>query len=84
MTSARIAAKCTSSTGRKKYQVREKTMTKPKPAPTITAIYGFDRRSELKRPLFACGVSAGFPSPAEDYIEGRLDLNELMVANPGG
>ncbi len=52
------------------------------PAPTIAAIYGFDRRSDLKRPLFACGVSAGFPSPAEDYIEGKLDLNELMVANP--
>lgn len=24
----------------------------------------------------------GFTSPAEDYIEGKLDLNELMVANP--
>jgi len=57
-------------------------MTKTKPDPTIAAIYGFDRRSDLKRPLFACGVSAGFPSPAEDYIEGKLDLNELMVANP--
>lgn len=53
-----------------------------KPAPPIVAVYGFDRRSELKRPLFACGVSAGFPSPAEDYIEGKLDLNELMVAHP--
>ena len=51
-------------------------------SPTISAIYSFDRQSELKRPLFVCRVSAGFPSPAEDYIEGRLDLNELMVANP--
>ncbi|NTV15170.1 MAG: translesion error-prone DNA polymerase V autoproteolytic subunit [Desulfobulbaceae bacterium] len=52
------------------------------PSQTVSAVYAFNRKSELKRPLFACSVSAGFPSPAEDYIEGRLDLNELMVANP--
>ncbi|MDH3393592.1 MAG: translesion error-prone DNA polymerase V autoproteolytic subunit [Desulfobulbaceae bacterium] len=52
------------------------------PTPTISAVYPFHPKGELKRPLFACSVSAGFPSPAEDYIEGRLDLNELMVANP--
>ncbi|MCG2775678.1 MAG: translesion error-prone DNA polymerase V autoproteolytic subunit, partial [Desulfobacterales bacterium] len=28
------------------------------------------------------GVSAGFPSPADDYIQGRLDLNELMIQHP--
>ncbi|WP_409070285.1 LexA family protein [Desulfobulbus sp.] len=27
-------------------------------------------------------VSAGFPSPAEDYIEQALDLNDLLVTNP--
>lgn len=27
-------------------------------------------------------ISAGFPSPAEGYSEGPLDLNELMVSNP--
>ncbi|HET98231.1 MAG TPA: translesion error-prone DNA polymerase V autoproteolytic subunit [Desulfurivibrio alkaliphilus] len=53
-----------------------------KNAAAITVIKAFDRKDELKRPLFAQGVSAGFPSPAEDYIEGRLDLNELMVAHP--
>lgn len=30
-------------------------------------------------PLFAAKVPAGFPSPAEDYSEGRLDLNEYLV-----
>lgn len=54
----------------------------PAPSPTVSAVFAFDRTTELKRPLFACRVSAGFPSPADDYIEGRLDLNELMVANP--
>jgi len=24
----------------------------------------------------------GFPSPAQDYVESRLDLNELMVLRP--
>ncbi|ETR68280.1 MAG: DNA polymerase V [Candidatus Magnetoglobus multicellularis str. Araruama] len=27
-------------------------------------------------------VSAGFPSPAEDYIEGKLDLNEHLIKHP--
>jgi DNA polymerase V len=27
-------------------------------------------------------VSAGFPSPADDYIEKTLDLNELLVQKP--
>ena len=27
-------------------------------------------------------VSAGFPSPADSYIEGKLDLNELLIKKP--
>ncbi len=27
-------------------------------------------------------VSAGFPSPAEDYIEGSLDLNKYLIKHP--
>jgi len=33
------------------------------------------------RPLFGCRVAAGFPSPAEDYIEKELDANELLITN---
>lgn len=33
-------------------------------------------------PLFLESVPAGFPSPAQDYVENRLDLNELMIARP--
>lgn len=36
----------------------------------------------LLRPLFAERVPAGFPSPAADYIESTLDLNELLVRDP--
>ncbi|MBN1517306.1 translesion error-prone DNA polymerase V autoproteolytic subunit [Candidatus Sumerlaeota bacterium] len=31
--------------------------------------------------LFNCAVSAGFPSPADDYVEGTLDLNEHLIKN---
>ncbi len=33
----------------------------------------------VRLPLFAARVPAGFPSPAEDYAEGHLDLNEFLV-----
>lgn len=32
-------------------------------------------------PMYSHSVSAGFPSPADDYIEDRLDLNELLINN---
>jgi DNA polymerase V len=49
---------------------------------TIAAVYGLSRETGVVRPLFSCGVTAGFPSPAEDYIDQRLDLNELLIENP--
>jgi len=33
-------------------------------------------------PLYLDAVSAGFPSPADDYVETALDLNRYLVANP--
>lgn len=33
-------------------------------------------------PFFQDPISAGFPSPAQDYIENSLDLNELMIKHP--
>ena len=41
-----------------------------------------DIAEELKLPLVDAFISAGFPSPAEDYIEGKLDLNKLLIKNP--
>lgn len=34
------------------------------------------------RPLVVARISAGFPSPAEDWVEGRLDLNRHLVKHP--
>lgn len=36
----------------------------------------------LHLPLFLEKISAGFPSPAQDYVEQRLDLNQLCVKRP--
>ena len=33
-------------------------------------------------PLYVSTVAAGFPSPADDYMEGTLDLNEFLIAHP--
>ncbi|WP_052742181.1 LexA family protein [Kiloniella litopenaei] len=32
--------------------------------------------------LVAWRIPAGFPSPAEDYIEGEIDLNEQLIRHP--
>ena len=34
------------------------------------------------RPLLAWPVKAGFPSPADDYLEGRIDLNQHLIRHP--
>ena len=32
--------------------------------------------------FFAAKVPAGFPSPAADFVEGKLDLNEHLIRHP--
>src|SRR5271170_4231392 len=38
--------------------------------------------TQSKFPLFSSTISAGFPSPADEFIEAKLDLNELLVKHP--
>ncbi len=38
--------------------------------------------ARLQIPLYLECVSAGFPSPAQDYIEDTLDLNALCIHHP--
>ena len=45
-------------------------------------LYPANEPTPLRRPIFSSSVPAGFPSPADDYIEGRLDLNEYFVPRP--
>ena len=41
-----------------------------------------DPRTRVEIPLQWSGVSAGFPSSAEDYEEKGLDFNDLLIHNP--
>ena len=36
----------------------------------------------LLLPFLSWRPPAGFPSPAEDYDHGRLDLNDLLITHP--
>lgn len=38
--------------------------------------------SHAVAPLYLSRIAAGFPSPADDYVESALDLNAYMVRNP--
>ena len=43
----------------------------------------FDSTNKRFRiPLLNDSVSAGFPSPADDYTEENIDLNEHLISNP--
>jgi len=33
-------------------------------------------------PIFLSAVAAGFPSPADDYLDDALDLNQLLISHP--
>lgn len=37
---------------------------------------------KVKIPLYTTAVQAGFPSPADDFIEKHLDLNEHLIKRP--
>ncbi|MCL9685726.1 LexA family protein [Legionella maioricensis] len=64
---------------------------RPKGEPTKTIRVPVSQLSELERlknpamyhlPVFASKVQAGFPSPADDYIERYLDLNAEYIKHP--
>lgn len=42
----------------------------------------FENYPAVSCPLFLSHVSAGFPSPADDYIESLIDLNKELVRHP--
>lgn len=48
--------------------------------PALT-FYTADTTSEMEIPQVGFGVSAGFPSPADDFLEGPIDLNKAIIKN---
>jgi DNA polymerase V len=45
-------------------------------------VHAAETGAKIVLPLYATSVQAGFPSPAEDYVEGKLDLNDLLIRRP--
>ncbi|NIA19050.1 MAG: translesion error-prone DNA polymerase V autoproteolytic subunit [Xanthomonadaceae bacterium] len=49
----------------------------------VTAVFSTDGQApSCLLPLAVASVSAGFPSPADDYLEGTLDLNQHLIKHP--
>jgi DNA polymerase V len=48
----------------------------------MSTVYAYASDNIMALPLFMEKVACGFPSPAQDYVEDRLDLNKLVVAHP--
>ena len=49
---------------------------------SISKIWFADDSQVIELPFYDTKVQAGFPSPAEDHLEQRLDLNTLVIENP--
>ena len=52
------------------------------PLPKCRAVQRVEEHKAYAMPLYGCSVRAGFPSPADDYIECYLDLNAYLVQHP--
>jgi DNA polymerase V len=48
----------------------------------VSAIYAVDNGRKVELPQVTSKISAGFPSPADDYIDKKLDLNEFLIRHP--
>jgi DNA polymerase V len=49
---------------------------------TVMQFFKAEIGENMPLPLVDAGISAGFPSPAQDYIDLSLDLNKELVSNP--
>lgn len=45
----------------------------------LTLLRPFELPATLSLPLFGHKIAAGFPSPADDYVEDRIDLNQHLI-----
>lgn len=47
---------------------------------TVLKLYAADTSTHIDIDVLG-GVSAGFPSPADDYIDSSIDLNRVLIKN---
>ena len=45
-------------------------------------IFSAETSTELDLPFVENGISAGFPSPADDFLDVSIDLNKALIQNP--
>ena len=45
-------------------------------------LFSIIKNTQINTPVFLDSISAGFPSPATDYMENKLDLNEYLIKHP--
>ncbi|MDQ8038777.1 MAG: translesion error-prone DNA polymerase V autoproteolytic subunit [Rickettsiella sp.] len=48
----------------------------------FSSVYQCVVSQDCRIPYVSSAVHAGFPSPADDFLEGHLDLNEYLVSHP--
>src|SRR5471030_965586 len=48
----------------------------------VVEIFKADTATKQPLPLYLSRIKAGFPSPAEDYLDKKLDLNEHLIKHP--
>ena len=60
----------------------EKTCPIRVPVSLVDKIYSYVEKKGYALPFYESKVSAGFPSPADDFQENRLDLNEHLIQHP--
>lgn len=52
------------------------------PSGDVEAVLKLIQHRFYRLPLYQHSISAGFPSPADDDLEDRIDLNELLIKHP--
>lgn len=52
------------------------------PVSSVEEVLRYVHNKCYRLPLYQQSISAGFPSPAEDEVEDKLDLNELLIKHP--
>jgi DNA polymerase V len=48
----------------------------------LSSVYAVEPRTVARVPFALSHVPAGFPSPAEEYLDRPLDFNELLILHP--
>ena len=70
--------------GRPKGRGPHGEATKPLriPLSMVAEVVDYVSHKGYQLPLYGSKVQAGFPSPADDFMEGKLDLNQYLIKRP--